>query len=142
MYNTSFILYLGCTTLLYISFILVQFSSNYFVAIGIQMMKTRMRTDLNHQPLQHQHHLLQLQLSVDSEMKIEGEAELQGKAEGEREGEEEGEEEKEEEGEKEGEEEGQAEGETEEEGDNHDLLFLLASQKDGTPQMNRTFCHL
>ncbi len=75
-------------------------------------------------------------------MKIEGEAELQGKAEGEREGEEEGEEEKEEEGEKEGEEEGQAEGETEEEGDNHDLLFLLASQKDGTPQMNRTFRHL
>lgn len=112
------------------------------------MMKTRMRTDLNHQPLQHQHHLLQLQLSVDSEMKIEGEAELQGKAEGEREGEvekmgaREGEEEGEEEGEKEGEEEGQAEGETEEEGDNHDLLFLLASQKDGTPQMNRTFRHL
>ncbi len=114
------------------------------------MMKTRMRTDLNHQPLQHQHHLLQLRLSVDSEMKIEGEAELQGKAEGEgeveKEGEKmgarEGEEEKEEEGEKEGEEEGQAEGETEEEGDNHDLLFLLASQKDGTPQMSRTFRHL
>ncbi len=96
------------------------------------MMKTRMRTDLNHQPLQHQHHILQLQLSVDSEMKIEREAELQGKAEGEREGE----------VEKEGEEEGQAEGETEEEGDNHDLLFLLASQKDGTPQMNWTFRHL
>ncbi len=110
------------------------------------MMKTRMRTDLNHQPLQHQHHLLQLQLSVDSEMKIEGEAELQGKAEGEREGEVEKEGEKmgaregDEEGE--GEEEGQAEGETEEEGDNHDLLFLLASQKDGTPQLNRTFRHL